>query len=139
MSNVLIALATLIIGFILVTFGAYHGYHSAQRTHYANIVNRAMERQLVYVDMTKEDLGRVPAVADLVANRFTKENRNGVVFTYGVGSGYGYVCARSERKSFIDEAFQRVRDQWPNARLGGDCDTNTGPSSTHVSVTVRIS
>jgi hypothetical protein len=140
MANILIAIVTLAIGFLLVSYGAYSSYHSTQRTFVASVVGRALERNMIYVDMSKSDLGRYPSAADLDASRFSKENRDGIVFSYGTTGSYGYVCARAERsRAWVDEGFQRARDQWPNALYGGDCNTNSGPNSTHVSVTIRIS
>jgi hypothetical protein len=140
MANILIAIVTLAIGFLLVSYGAYSSYHSTQRTFVSSVVGRALERQMIYIDMSKSDLGRFPSASDLDANRFTKENRDGIEFTYGSTGTYGYLCARAERRrSWIDEGFQRAREQWPNALYGGDCNTNSGPGATHVSVTIRIS
>jgi hypothetical protein len=140
MANILIAMITLIIGFILVSYGAYSNYYAAKRTFVSTAVSNALERQLIYVDMSKSDLGRFPSVSDMDSNRFSKENRDGVVYSYGTTGSYGYICARAPRtQSWVDEGFERARGQWPNALYGGDCDTNTGPSSTHVSVTIRIS
>lgn len=140
MANILIAIVTLAIGFLLVSYGAYSNYYSTQRTFVASVVGRALERQMIYIDMSKSDLGRFPSVSDLDSNRFTKENRDGIVFTYGTTGSYGFLCARAElRRGWIDEGFQRARDQWPNALYGDDCNTNSGPGATHVSVTIRIS
>src|SRR3546814_9076862 len=70
----------------------------------------------------------------------SKENRDGIVFTYGTTGSYGFLCARAElRRGWIDEGFQRARDQWPNALYGDDCNTNSGHGATHVSVTITIS
>src|SRR3546814_10566637 len=81
---------------------------------------------MIYIDMSKSDLGRFPSVSDLDSNRFTKENRDGIVFTYGTTGSYGFLCARAElRRGWIDEGFQRARDQWPNALYGDDCSTNS--------------
>ena len=140
MANILIAIVSLAIGFLLVSYGAYSSYHSTQRTFVTSVVARALERQMIYVDMSKSDLGRIPSAGDLDLSRFTKENRDGIIFSYGNSGSFGYVCARSERRrGWIEEGFQRARDQWPNALYGGDCNTNSGPNSTHVSVTIRIS
>src|SRR3546814_4229875 len=86
MANILIAIVTLAIGFLLVSYGAYSNYYSTQRTFVASVVGRALERQMIYIDMSKSDLGRFPSVSDLDSNRFTKENRDGIVFTYGTRS-----------------------------------------------------
>lgn len=139
MANVLIAIVTLAIGFLLVSYGAYTNYHSTKRTFVSTVVSRALERQMIYIDMSKDDLGRYPSVSDLDPSRFVNENRDGVVFSYGTTGSYGFLCARAPRtKDWVDEGFERAREQWPNALLGGDCDTNTGPNSTHVSITIRI-
>src|SRR3546814_19276455 len=82
---------------------------------------------MIYIDMSQSDLGRFPSVSDLDSNRFTKENRDGIVFTYGTTGSYGFLCARAElRRGWIDEGFQRAHDQWPNALSGDDCNTNSG-------------
>src|SRR3546814_4693373 len=125
MANILIAIVTLAIGFLLVSYGAYSNYYSTQRTFVASVVGRALERQMIYIDMSKSGLCRFPSVSDLDSNRFTKANRAGIVFTSGTPGSYGLLCALAElRRGWIDDRFQRARHQWPNAFYGDDCNTN---------------
>ena len=139
MANIIIALATLIIGFVLVSFGAYSSYYAAQRAQVATVVNRALERQLIYVDMVKSDLNTVPTVTQVDASKFSDEDRSGIQFSYGVNGSYGYVCARSPAHEYAVEAFERVAAQWRNAVYGGACDSGGGPAGGFVSVSVRVS
>src|SRR3546814_10023067 len=104
MANILIAIVTLAIGFLLVSYGAYSNYYSTQRTFVASVVGRALERQMIYIDMSKSDLGRFPSVSDLDSNRFTKENRDGIVFTYGTTGSYG----RSEEHTSELQSLMRI-------------------------------
>ncbi|QAY80149.1 hypothetical protein [Sphingosinicella sp. BN140058] len=139
MGNIIVSLLTLMMTLAMMSFGAYSSFYAAQRAKVSTVVGRTLERQLIYLAMTREDLGRVPTAGEVLPARISGEDGGDISYFYGTGAGYGYVCARTERRGWREEAFQRVRDQRPGALYGGDCDTNGAPSGTYVSVTVRIS
>lgn len=138
MSNVLIAVATMILGFIMATYGAYTGYHSLSRSQAVMRVQSALERQLVYIRASQEDLGRVPAASDLVMNRITGESRFGLVYSYAASGGSGYLCVRSEPEGYIVEALELIAEQRRGAYFGSTCNTSGGASASSVSLTIRI-
>jgi hypothetical protein len=139
MANVIIALATLAIGFILATYGAYNSYHSAKRTEYATRVTASFNRLSGYIGLTMEDLGRRPTAAEVVASRFTDESGNGLTYTYGATGSHFWVCARAARSDWMIEAFEKVQNSRQGVVIGDACDSATGAGASNVSVTMRIS
>lgn len=138
MSNILIAVATMIIGFVLTTYGAYAGYYSLSRSTTVMRVQSSLERQLVYIDAAEQDLGRVPAPDDLVMSRITGESRFGLDYSYTKPGAVGLLCVQSARNDYTAEALEIVAEQRPGALYGSTCNTSSGPSASSVSLTVRI-
>lgn len=138
MANILIAVATLIIGFILAGYGAYNGYFATKRSEYTMRVSSAFEHILTDVIQLRNDMGEVPPVAYVAASRIQQHNFKGITYSYSTSGGQGYVCALSSRNDFVDAAFQAVAEQRSGALLGSTCNTSGGPSASSVSVTVRI-
>lgn len=138
MGNILIAVATMVIGFILTTYGAYAGYHSVSRSKTVSHVQSSFERQLIYIDMARQDLGRMPSASDLVMNRITSANRDGLTFSYQLAGSTGVLCVVNPATDYVIEGLQQVAALRPGAMFGSTCNTNGGPSATSVSVTIRI-
>ncbi|AXK44117.1 hypothetical protein [Erythrobacter aureus] len=143
MSNVLIAIATLTVGFILATYGAYTSYYSLKRAEYFDRVSTGFELAVVYVTEMEQDLGRVPVAADLDPARFADLEGHGIVYRYGSAVGwngkpYVWVCARAPVKQpYIEEAFQKVADQRTGTLFGPNCQNWTG-SGASVAITYRL-
>lgn len=143
MGNVLIAIATLTVGFILATYGAYTGYYSLKRAEYYERVSTGFELVLVHAVERREELGRAPKVADLDAGVFARQEGHGIIYRYGEGgvapNNYLWVCARAPTtQPYIEEAFAKVRDQRAGTRLGGNCLHDSGPDGTTVSVSYLV-
>lgn len=140
MAQVLIAVATLMMTFVLATIGAYTGYYSVKRTEYVTKVNGSMSRLLSYTAMTAEDLQRLPKASDMAVSRFSRESGDNLTYSYGDGVGYFWICASSPYVDYRKEAFERVQALRPADTVIGDatCDSAGGPSATNMTLTMRV-
>lgn len=142
MANLLMALATLAIMGVLITFGAYQGYYTVKRSEYSDRINGSVSRLNVYVRQLNDDLGRYAGAADVPVEKTAMEALNGptpVAYTVGNTGTYSWVCARaSSAQGWMVEAMQRVKDNYSSAVMGDACDTSTGAGAANVSVTLRI-
>lgn len=137
MGGVLVAIATLVITFVLAGYGVYHNVESSQRTQIAMSVGQSADRLANYNQERVAELGGRTLYGDEEAangtgyanyNEGTKvllqEQKNDYGITYRFHSnvtGY-YVCASTARTDAkVQEAFQMVARDRPGGFVSGAC------------------
>lgn len=142
MSQIIIAIATVIIGVVLATYGVYTSFEASKRTQYTSLVNGVFSRSVIHVDSLAQSLGRYPSDTEVEDRFFGINDRDDVIFRYSRSTNLttdsAYLCARSRSTptKAMNDAFDRVVEHWPNALRGADCNTSGGPSATLSSVTL---
>lgn len=148
MSNVLIAIAVMIIGFVLASYGVYDNVQASRRTALATTIGSKMSRLGVYSQDLKEDLGHHPlspgeeaasGYAPYSTEMLARENFGAVTFRFtAVGSGY-YVCATStDTGQTMVEAMRMVARDRPPAFVSGVCSDPSAAIGTNVVTSLKL-
>lgn len=144
MANVLLAIATLVVGFVLATYGVFANVEASQRTQIANTVRASLMRQAEFFQDRQSDLGRVldpsPSGSDhaeflpvLEAERTT-----GQAYSYAVVGTDAFLCVTSVTSTQAREAFERVARDWPGATVSGACGNPSSPAAASVVLSVKV-
>lgn len=148
MSNVLIAIAVMIIGFVLAGYGVYDNVQASRRTALATTIGSKMSRLGVYNQELKEELGHNPlspgeeastgyASYDLTA--LNRENFGTVTFRFHAVSGGYFVCATStDVGQTMQEAMRLVARDRPPAYVSGECANPSTAVSNQTVVSLKL-
>lgn len=148
MSNVLIAIAVMVIGFVLASYGVYDNVQASRRTSLATTIGSKMSRLGVYSQDLKEDLGHNPlspgeeatsGYASYSTDMLSRENFGSVTFRFtAVASGY-YVCATSaDTGSTMVEAMRMVARDRPPAFVSGVCSDASAPITNNAVTSLKL-
>lgn len=149
MAGVIVAIATLVITFVLAGYGVYHNVEASQRTQIAMSVGQSIDRLSTWVQERSSELGDRRILGGEEATTgyanynegtpvLRMEDRNDYGFTYRYhanGAGY-FVCATTARTDVkVQEALQMVARDRPSGFVSGAC----GESGTAISGSVVFS
>lgn len=149
MSNVIIAIAVLVIGFVLASYGVYENVQASRRTALATTIGSKMSRLAVYNQDLREDLGPRSVLspgeeastgyASYSTDILQREAFGPVRFAFtAVTSGY-YVCAVStDVSTSMREAMQMVARDRPPAFVSGQCGSAGTAIGSEVATSLRI-
>lgn len=140
MANVLIAIATLIIGFTLALYGTYTNVEAGRRTQYATSINSTLEREAKYIQDVAQDLGRMPLSGDYDSvGVFGRDSNSKFDFFYTAQAEGYFVCARtSDSSQTMREALQIVSRDRPGSFVSGACGVSATPISTYAAVSMKV-
>lgn len=122
MANIVIAIISLVITFMLASYGVYTNVEASRRTQFAMAVGSTLERNAGYIQDLAQDLGRVPSSADIDTDRFLKDSGQKISYDYLVVDGSAYVCARTNlTDSMTRDAMNMAARDRPGAFVSGFC------------------
>jgi hypothetical protein len=132
MSNVIIAIAVLIIGFYLASYGIYENVEASRRTAVSTTIGAKINRLAIYSQDLREDLGGRPPLstaeeattgyATYSSEMLARERFGSVTFRYTMSAGGYYVCAEStDTGQTMIEAMQKVARDRPSSFVSGEC------------------
>ena len=148
MANIIVAIVTLVITFILASYGVYQNIESSRRSQNATVIGSTISRLAQYNQELREELGHQPlspgeesasgyGYYDL--DMLSRAAYGTVTYRFHAnGSGY-YVCASStDVSATMQEAMKMVARDRPGAFASGECGiTGTAVSNLSV-VSLRI-
>ncbi len=148
MSNILIALVTLVIAFVLAGYGVYATVESSRRSNTAMVVGSALERQAGHMQDLAGELGRMPrspaaesstGYASYNPEVFTSENTAKLNFLTDQNGSSTWVCAETNDLSdYMREAFQMVVRDRPGSVISGRCGYAGTAITTKQVVSLRV-
>lgn len=132
MANVIIAIAVLIIGFYLASYGIYENVEASRRTALSTTIGAKINRLATYSQDLREDLGgRAPlsaseeggsGLAYYSSEMLSRERFGAVSFRYNANAGGYWVCAEStDTGQTTIEAMQKVARDRPPSFVSGEC------------------
>lgn len=149
MSNVIIAIAVLVIGFVLASYGVYENVQASRRTAMATTIGSKMSRLAVYNQDLREDVGprsilspgeeAATGYASYSQEMLQRESFGAVTFRFHAIAGGYYVCATSSDVSTsMREAMQMVARDRPPAFFSGECGVAATAIGTNVVTSLRL-
>lgn len=147
MGGILVAIATLVITFVLAGYGVYHNVEASQRTQVAMSVGQSVDRLSTWVQERSAELGGRILYGDEEAStgyanynegvpvlRVEDKNDYGISYRYHSNANGYFVCATSVRTDAkIQEALQMVARDRPGGFVSGACgEPGTGISGSVV-------
>lgn len=131
MSNVLIAIAVLVIGFVLASYGVYENVQASRRTAMATTIGSKMNRLAIVNQEQREDVGHILLAPSQEAgtgfayyslDTLSRENFGPVTFRYHFNGTDYFVCATStDTGPTMLEALRMVARDRPPTYVSGEC------------------
>ena len=148
MSNVIIAIVVMIIGFVLAGYGVYDNVQASKRTSLAMTIGAKISRLAVDAQELREDVGHAPlgpseeastGFATYSLETLQRESFGAVSFRYhALPAGY-FVCATSTDVSLtMQEAMRMVAKDRPPAFVSGACGVTSTAIGAEVVTSWRI-
>lgn len=140
MGGVIMAIATLVIGFVLAGYGVYTNAQASQRTLIATSVGSSIERQAKSVQDMAYELERRPTGSDVDAALFARDSNLNVTYSYLVSGADGYVCATStDVRETMVEGLNMVAKTRPGTFVSGQCGVISAAVGSRVSFSMKVS
>lgn len=143
MANIIVAVVTLVITFILASYGVYQNIESSRRSQNATVIGSTINRLAQYNQELREELGHQPLSPGQESGTGYGYYETDVLDRAAYGSvtyrfhanGAGYfVCASStDVSATMQESMQMVARDRPGAFASGECGI-TGTAVSNLSV-----
>jgi hypothetical protein len=142
-ANIIVAIVTLVITFILASYGVYQNIESSRRSQNATVIGSTISRLAQYNQELREELGHQPlSVSEESGTGYGYYDQavldraayGTVTYRFNAnGTGY-YVCASSgDVSTTMQESMQMVARDRPGAFVSGECGV-TGTAVSNLSV-----
>lgn len=148
MSNVLIALVVMVIGFVLASYGVYDNVQASRRSSLATTISSKMNRLAVYNQDLREDIGHQPlhpnqevstGFASYNQDMLDREAFGSVTFRFHANASGYHVCATSnDTGQTMQEAMQMIAKNHPPAYVSGSCGESNVAVGSNVVTSLRI-
>lgn len=143
MANIIVAIVTLVITFILASYGVYQNIESSRRSQNATVIGSTINSLAQYNQELREEIGHQPLGSGEEASSgyayydpdmLSRAAYGTVTYRFTANpSGY-YVCASSpDVSSTMQESMQMVARDRPGAFASGECGVS-GTAVSNVSV-----
>lgn len=148
MSNVLIAIAVMIIGFVLASYGVYENVQASRRTALATTIGSKMSRLAVENQEQREEVGHMllapsqeaaSGFAYYSSDTLAREAFGPVTFRFHWNGSAYYVCATSsDVGQTMRDAMQMVARDRPPAFVSGECGVPATAIGTNVVTSLKL-
>jgi len=147
-ANVIVAIVTLVITFILASYGVYQNIESSRRSQNATVIGSTISRLAQYNQDLREELGHQPLSSGeesasgygyYDSEMLSRAAYGTVTYRFHANASGYYVCASSpDVSTTMQESMQMVARDRPGAFVSGECGvTGTGVSNLSV-VSMKI-
>lgn len=147
MANVILAIVTLVVGFVLAGFGVYESVQSSHRSQVAMAIGSALERESQHIQDLWQENGRAPlastettaeAPAHYDSGLFQRDGTYDVSYSASMVGDY-YVCATStDTRSTMQEAMNLVVRDRQGAFVSGQCGVSGTAVADKVVVSLKV-
>lgn len=148
MANVIVAIVTLVITFILASYGVYQNIESSRRSQNATVIGSTINRLAQYNQELREELGHQPLAPSQEAgtgygyydtDMLARAAYGTVTYRFHANLNGYFVCASSpDTSTTMQESMQMVARDRPGSFASGECGVSGTAVSNLSVVSMRI-
>lgn len=148
MANVIVAIVTLVITFVLAGYGVYQNVESSRRSQNATVIGSTMTRLAQYSQELRDELGHQPLAPGQEASTgygyydtdmLARAAYGAVTFRFHANQNGYHVCASStDVGDNMVESLRMVARDRPGAYVSGECGVGGTAISNLAVVSLRI-